>query len=125
MAFPTHGPGGRPVYHTNVLLALGPTWAVLAEELVSAGLDAVRDALGDRRVVSLDAAQVRAFAGNVLSVRTPAGPRVVLSARAWGALRPEQRELLDPTITADLGVIETVGGGSARCMLVEVYPPSA
>lgn len=112
---------GHAVYHTNVVMALGPGVALLAEELVVEGLDAVRRALDGVEVMALDAAQVREFAGNLLAVATPAGPRWIASCRAWSALRPGQRERLGDPILADVGTIERVGGGSARCMVAELF----
>lgn len=112
---------GVAVYHTNVVLALGPGVALLAEELVTEGGAGLAEALADRRLVRLDARQVRSFAGNMLAVATPAGPRWIASDGAWRALRPDQQEALGACVLAGLPTIERVGGGSARCMVAELY----
>lgn len=105
---------GAPVYHTNVVLALGPDVALLGEEA------SPRPDLGDREVVLLSAPQLRAYAGNALWLATPA-PRMVMSRTGWGTLSESQRRPLGEPILLDIPTIETVGGGSARCMLAELF----
>lgn len=104
---------GAPVYHTNVVLALGPGWAIFARELCpdAAAVEAEVRA-GGREVLPIDAAAVRSFAGNVLAL----GGRVVMSTTARAALPYD----VGPAVVVDIPVIERVGGGSARCMLAEV-----
>ncbi len=120
---------GAPIYHTNVLLCIGDTFAV-------AGLESVPDpqereqlaqALQSRgrELIAISREQLSNFAGNCLGLRSKAGePLIVLSARALGALNPDQRAKLarhGEIVSVDLHTIETYGGGSARCMLAEVF----
>jgi hypothetical protein len=122
--FDAIGPDGRPVYHTNVILAVGERWAVLADGMVAEGDRARirgRLAAGGRDVVSLDQDQVLAFAGNVLEL---AGPIVVLSTTALRALRGRGLATLERhagVVPVDVPTIEQVGGGGVRCMLCEVH----
>lgn len=120
---------GQAIYHTNVMLSIGTRLALVC-------LEAIRDAGERERVarrlresghelVELSLAQVEDFAGNVLELRSRSGtPLFVLSARARAALRPEQRARMESQgtlVSADLTTIETCGGGSARCMLAELF----
>lgn len=118
---------GAPIYHTNVVLSLGAELALLVREVlrdpgeVLAELEA-----SGRRVLELTAAQMERFAANALEVRTRTGQRRwVLSKSAFEALDAAQRAALSsagPPVVAELGTIELLGGGSARCMLAELWP---
>lgn len=130
-AFHASDARGVPIYHTNVMMAVGTRCALV-------GLEAIPDARERAEVaaeltatghelVALTQAQLDEFAGNVLELRSRAGEALlVLSARARRALRPDQRAVLERharLVSADLTTIETHGGGSARCMLAEVFAP--
>lgn len=116
--------GGVAPYHTNVLLSVGAGVAVLCPDAVHpADLPGLRAALDGRDLVEIDLGQQADFAGNVLQV---GGPVIAMSTRALDALRPHQVHALErhgQIVAAPLDVIERVGGGSARCMLAEVFLP--
>jgi len=114
---------GAPVYHTNVLLALGPDWAVLGEELVHpADRAPLRASLAStgREVLPLSAAEVRAYAGNLLVLEGAHGPVTVASRTAADALGPRLARL-GRVCVVDIPTLERVGGGSARCLLAELW----
>jgi len=122
---------GVPVYHTNVVLAIGTRCAIVAGDMI-AGHERDRVmamlAVGSRTVVPIDSSQVARFAGNVLELRATDGSSVLaLSHRARDAFRAPQLALLqrsvDRIVSAPLETIETLGGGSVRCMLAEVFLP--
>lgn len=120
--------GRGPVYHTNVVMAMGETVAVVCSESIADGREraAVVGELraGGREVVEISAAQRDEFAGNMLMLRSGwGGGVVVMSGTALASLTHDQRALLERhgTIVAPhLGTIERHGGGSARCMVCEV-----
>lgn len=121
---------GEVIYHTNVMMAIGTHDVLVC-------LDAVRDpaekskltesiALTGKRIIGLSLEQIDQFAGNALEVVTPEGPAWVMSSAAFHSLSEEQRQaLVEPQgmriLHADLSTIEQYGGGSARCMLAEVF----
>jgi len=119
---------GCVVYHTNVMLAVGTEVALVC-------LDAVSDPgektkltesliLSGKRLIGLSLEQVDNFGGNALEVSTPKGPAWVMSSTAFNALDTAQREALGARIIhAPLPVIEKYGGGSARCMVSEIFLP--
>ena len=118
---------GQPVYHTNVVLSVGAELALLVRSaLADPGPVLAALAAGQRRVLELSSAQMERFAANALEVRTRTGTRRwVLSAGAFGCLDAGQRAALSaagPPVVAELGTIEALGGGSARCMLAELWP---
>jgi hypothetical protein len=128
--FDAHDEAGRPIYHTNVIMSVGPTLAVLASSLVApgAGLRRVFDALesSGKTLLDLSAEQVAEFAGNVLFLNGSSGPVVAISRRALLSLSRAQRLLLEqharPVVCA-VETIEHLGGGGIRCMLAELFLP--
>jgi hypothetical protein len=129
--FDAHDEAGREVYHTNVLMSVGPSVAVLASSMIApgAGLRRVFDALdqSDKQLLDISAAQVAEFAGNVLFLDGGAqGPLVAISRRAWASLTRAQRVLLEQharPVPCGVETIEHVGGGGIRCMLAEIFLP--
>ncbi|HEX3847558.1 MAG TPA: arginine deiminase-related protein [Steroidobacteraceae bacterium] len=120
----------RPVYHTNVVMAVGTRFAVICGEAI---LDARhRRALFDKLqadghvTVDISGRQMLDFAGNVIELSSPGGPLIVVSATAWESLVQPQRRALEAhgtVILAAIPTIERIGGGSVRCMLAEVHLP--
>lgn len=125
--FAAHDPAGRPVYHTNVLLCIGHGFAACGLALVAdADRPALRAQLAARGdLIDLTPPQIDRFAGNMLQLRSRRGdPVLVLSRTALTALRPDQRQALEHHTTllpVDIPTIEAVGGGSARCMIAELF----
>jgi hypothetical protein len=122
--------GGVAIYHTNVLLAIGTGFAVVAAQAIDPSQRA--DVLGElrhggREVFEIDARQMASFAGNVLELQAADGARVLaMSAAAAQAFGPSLDALcrhVDRIVTAPIPTIETLGGGSVRCMLAEVFLP--
>ncbi len=120
---------GHPVYHTDVLMMLGDRYAVVCLEAIGdvAERETVRKSLEDtgHEIVEISVAQMHDFAGNMLELRTAAGASLlVASARAHASLSREQRarlETFSEFVVAPLPTIERCGGGSARCMLAEIF----
>ena len=120
---------GNQIYHTNVMMEIGMQVAVIC-------LESIKDENERKRVkshllsagkviidISLD--QVASFAGNMLEVKNRNGnPLMVMSSAARSALTFEQENIIstyNKIISTDLKTIETNGGGSARCMLAEIF----
>ena len=120
-----------PVYHTNVMLAIGTGFVVVVTDAVAPGQRAqVRDRLHatGRDVVEIDLAAMGRFAGNVLELEAADRARVLAlsqaAAEAFGPVALERlRRHVDRVVAAPVPTIETLGGGSVRCMLAEVFLP--
>lgn len=126
--FHTRNHAGKPVYHTDVLMWIGTGVAgVCAETIVPDDREAVLERLrATHEVVELTMDQMRAFAGNALEVRGADDAKfLIMSGSAEGSLRPDQKEIIlrhvDGIVSADIPTIERYGGGSARCMLLELF----
>ena len=129
MVFEAHDRSGRPIYHTNVLLSLGSSFAVLCTEAVAADYREILAAeieSGGRTLIEVGYDQMRQFACNLIELSGASGPVVALSAAARRSYRPEQLRVLErfgELVEADIPTIEAVGGGSVRCMIAEVHLP--
>ena len=131
--FDAHGSSGRPIYHTNVMMGLGDRFAVICPDAIPDFAQRTRvmqSLAGSFDVIEISVAQMeKHFCGNLLQLRSRAGePLVVMSARAEQGFMPEQRRRLaayGKLVSVDLDTIETIGGGSARCMLAEIFLPRA
>jgi hypothetical protein len=119
---------GQDIYHTNVMMAIGDGVSVVCLDVVE---EARRVALHQdllshgRDVVVLRADQVGSFAGNMLAIRTKDGRQLmVMSKSAHQSLSPEQVGIIEKhakIISSDVHTIETIGGGSVRCMIAENF----
>lgn len=132
VAFHAHDPQGQPIYHTNVIMCVGAQFAVICLESITdpAEQAAVADSLqaAGHKIVAISLAQVARFAGNMLTLQTAAGTELlVMSQSAYDVLTAEQRQALSrycELVPLPIPTIETIGGGSARCMLAEVFLPA-
>jgi hypothetical protein len=130
--FDAAGPDGAPIYHTNVMLAIGARCAVICSEAVpprDRGRVLARLRGSDRELIEIDYAAMHDFAGNLLELQVPAHDGaaqslLVMSTRARAALGRERlariAAAVDRVLDVPLPTIETLGGGGARCMLAEV-----
>lgn len=124
---------GVPIYHTNVLMAIGEKLAVICDAAIAR--DDQRAAVLERlestghELVSLDFDQLESFAGNMLELRAADGvPVMAMSQRAWDSLSAEQQARMGANgrvVTAAIDDIEDSAGGSVRCMLAEIHLPRA
>ena len=135
LLFDARGADATPLYHTNVLLSIGSNWTVVCgEAIVEADRERVLQRLraSGREIIEISAAAMAAFAGNILELAgqdASGGVHSVLllSEQARSALQhadPQAWDRLglcvDQVFAAAVPTIETVGGGSVRCMLAEV-----
>lgn len=130
MTFDAVDLGGRAIYHTNVLLAIGAGFAVVCSDSIvepahrAAVLAKLRSTGHD--IVEISYSQMAQFAANVLELAAPQGNLIALSTTALRSLTPAQRHALESHATlipAEIPTIERVGGGGVRCMLAEIHLP--
>jgi hypothetical protein len=123
---------GLPIYHTNVLMAVGGSFAIVCGESMphAQQRDAVFAKLRDtgHDIVAITPSQMLEFAGNALELAAPGGPVLVLSTTALASLSLEQRMLLEShaaLLPVAIPHIEQIGGGGVRCMLAEIHLPKS
>jgi hypothetical protein len=122
---------GKEIYHTNVVMSVGDRFAVVCLECIPDRneRELVRNTLekSGKEVVPITLEQLNHFAGNMLQVVTHSGESLlVMSAQAYRSLTNDQistLQLYAQLVPCELETIETNGGGSARCMMAEVFLP--
>lgn len=122
---------GKAIYHTNVLMAIGDRFAVICLDSIpdEAEKVSVKEALqlAGKETVAISLEQMNAFAGNMLQLKNQSGESLlVLSETAFLSLNEAQIKTLEKygkLVYNSLNTIETNGGGSARCMMAEVFLP--
>ncbi len=119
---------GQEIYHTNVLLSIGETQAVVCSGTIrhTTEREAVLSSLRRTHdVMEISEEQMRRFCGNLLQLQNREGQKYwVMSTGALAAFRPDQLKWLEQDariLHSPLHTIETVGGGGARCMMAEVF----
>ena len=118
----------QPVYHTSMMLSIGEHFAILCSECISEEdhRTGVLEALSDKTVIDITPDQTTRFAGNLIQLKNDQKEKItVLSRTAFQSLNDEQLRTLnrftDHLLVFDLPTIETYGGGSAGCMLAEIF----
>ena len=131
VAFDAVDRDGAPIYHTNVLMNVGETVAVICDESIAR--DDQRAAVLERlqetghEIVTLNYDQLDAFAGNMLELRSASGQRLIaMSKQAYDSLGDSQLATLSANaeiLSVPIEKIESSAGGSVRCMLAEIHLP--
>lgn len=119
------------IYHTNVMMCLAETFAVICLDSIDDKKErknVVKHLKQDgKTIISITEAQMHQFAGNMLQLRGENDKRyLVMSKTAHNSLTPSQINEIEKRcsiISSSLEIIETCGGGSARCMMAEVFLP--
>ena len=130
-AFQTVNGERKLIYHTNVMMCIGETYAVICADSIDDKKERkmVIDSLkgDDKEVIYLTEDQVNNFAGNMLEVKGANDRRyLVMSSAAYKSLTKKQIAQLEEHVTilsSNLDTIEACGGGSARCMMAEIFLP--
>lgn len=118
-----------PIYHTNVMMCVADQFVVICLDCIDDETERknVVNAIfnSGKEIVEISENQMQQFAGNMLQVQNSEGKKfLVMSQSAYQSLNQEQIsniEKYSEIIYSDLETIETNGGGSARCMLAEVF----
>lgn len=130
-AFQTVNSERKLIYHTNVMMCIGETFAVICADCIDDKkerkmvLDSLRG--DEKEVILISEDQVNNFAGNMLEVKGTDDRRyLVMSSSAYKSLTKKQIAQLEEHVTilsSSLDTIEACGGGSARCMMAEIFLP--
>ena len=130
-AFQTVNSERKLIYHTNVMMCLGETFAVICADCIDDKKErkmVLESLRGDEKeIILITEDQVNNFAGNMLEVKGTDDRRyLVMSTSAYQSLTKKQIAQLEEHVTilsSSLDTIEACGGGSARCMMAEIFLP--
>ncbi len=123
----------KAIYHTNVMMCIGETFAVICLSSIDDKKErkqVIKHLKEDgKTIIDITEKQVNNFAGNMLQVKGANNERyLIMSQAAYDALTESQIKTLKShtkILSSSLNTIETCGGGSARCMMAEVFLPKA
>jgi hypothetical protein len=121
------------IYHTNVMMCIGENFAVICLESIDDKKErknVVKHLKEDgKEIITITENQVSSFAGNMLQVHGKNNlPYIIMSQAAYDSLTLSQIKTFEKhceIVSISLNTIETCGGGSARCMMAEVFLPRA
>jgi len=129
IAFEAVDSKGRPLYHTNVVMTVADRFVVICLDSIpnqherQSVIETIERS--GKTILAIDHEQLNQFAGNLLQVENDKGEKLLIgSKRAFTSLRTDQRSQLErynALLEVDIPTIESVGGGSARCMLAEIF----
>ncbi|MCA0133770.1 citrulline utilization hydrolase CtlX [Winogradskyella alexanderae] len=122
-----------PIYHTNVMMCLAEDFTVICLDTIDDKKErknVVKHLKQDgKEIISITEGQMHQFAGNMLQLKGSGNKRyLVMSEAAHKSLTKDQINRIEkycPILSSSLETIETCGGGSARCMMAEVFLPRA
>ncbi|MAW95741.1 MULTISPECIES: citrulline utilization hydrolase CtlX [unclassified Leeuwenhoekiella] len=120
-----------PIYHTNVMMCIAEEFCVICLDTIDDKKERklVIDQLKKtgKEIIAISEEQMHQFAGNMLQVKNDQGEKfLVMSASAHNSLNAQQTAQISKycqILSSDLNTIETCGGGSARCMMAEIFLP--
>ena len=130
-AYKNHEGQRLPIYHTNVMMSIGDFFVLICAEAIDdlnereRVLESFRNQ--SKEIILINEYQLNEFAGNILQVKNKNNLFfLVMSTRAFQSLNTQQKVQLEKYGTllhSDLTTIEMLGGGSARCMIAEIFLP--
>ncbi|MFD2162966.1 citrulline utilization hydrolase CtlX [Paradesertivirga mongoliensis] len=120
---------GQAIYHTNVMMCIGDLFAVICLESITNADERERISnlllASGKEIIDISYEQMRKFAGNMLHLTNSKGQSLlVMSRQAHLSLSATQQHIIDrycKIVSSPLYTIESGGGGSARCMIAEIY----
>ncbi len=120
------------IYHTNVMMCLASSFAVICLESIldqnerQKVIDKLKET--DKTIIEITFDQMNNFAGNMLEVQNSNGEQfLVMSSTAYHSLNKNQIDQIQEFVQilhSSIDTIETLGGGSARCMMAEIFLPN-
>lgn len=119
---------GVPVYHTNVLMAMGVHTVVICSEIINTkDFEVLQNSFENdgKKILDISEDQMKSFVGNMLLAKNSENKSFwLMSKTAFDSLKHEQKLMLEEEgdlLYFNIPTIEEYGGGSVRCMLAEIY----
>lgn len=130
ISFTTASSTGSPFYHTNVMMSIGDAFAVICSESITSNQQQVLDSLSSnhKQLINISLQQAeQSFCGNILQLHNNRNEKlIIMSQSAFDGFSKEQKAQLSKhgkLIACPIPTIESIGGGSARCMMAENFLP--
>lgn len=122
---------GKAIYHTNVMMCIADQYAVICLDAITDSnekqvVKSILEKTG-KEIIPITISQMEQFAGNMLQIENDSHEKLlIMSSQAFNSLTPVQVQTLEVynrILYSPLSTIETNGGGSARCMMAEIFLP--
>jgi hypothetical protein len=121
----------KEIYHTNVMMCMGEEFGIVCLESIENDLEKKliisHFEEHDKEMIIITREQMNQFAGNMIELRSNNGYNVLLQSQtAFNALTTKQKESLKKYVQLhpiQINTIESIGGGSVRCMVAEIFLP--
>ena len=131
VCFRAHDKDGKEIYHTNVMMCIGEKFSVICLDSISdkQERELVFESLTNagHQIIDITFEQMNNFAGNMLAIQTNDNKSIlVLSQSSFDSLTTAQKNKIEKyceLVPLSIKTIETIGGGSARCMIAELFLP--
>lgn len=127
IVFETQSHSGNPIYHSDVMMYIGTELAVVCSEAIKIGANNVINELSHtHRILEISSQQLLDFCGNCIEIKdTNNNLNLIMSTSSFEGYDSSQLNVLNEHFTkiihSNLKTIEKYGGGSARCMIMELY----
>jgi len=130
--FHAYGPEGEEIYHTNVVMTMADEYCIIALDTITNPMERLDlidtiENQSQKQIIEISIEQMNQFAGNMIQLQNDKNEKcLVMSASAFESLDQEQLDIIEKNfenkiISASIPTIETIGGGSARCMIAEIF----
>lgn len=131
IAFTSVDKQGKAIYHTNVMMSIGDTFAIICLESIKNADEKTKllNHFADtgKELIEISYSQMEQMAGNMIQLKNRDGENIqVMSEQAFHCLNDNQTTRLlmnNQIVYSNLTIIEKYGGGSARCMIAEIFHP--
>ena len=131
LSFYANDPTGIAIYHTNVMMCIAEKFAVICLDSISNNVEKelVSQTLSQtgHDIIDISFEQMNRFAGNMLALKSNTGKDLLaMSQSAFDSLTADQKFIIEQyceVVPLSISTIETIGGGSARCMIAEIFLP--
>ena len=120
---------GELVYHTDIMMSIGDQFAILCKDCITNPIEAenIIKSLTNtgKQIIYISFDQMHQMCANILELKSQDGlTKIVMSDTAYAAFTEQQLHILQKMGTilhVNTDTITTVGGGSSRCMLAEIF----
>jgi len=129
VSFRSYDKYGSPIYHTNVMMCISEHFAVLCSAAIASSTErenTIRELVDSgHQLIEISIDQMHHYAGNMISLKNDRGEDLtIMSAGAKESLTPQQLKQITAyakIVPLKIPTIERIGGGSARCMIAEIF----
>lgn len=128
-SYQTVGTERKLIYHTNVMMGIAENYAIICADAIDDAKEkekVINELKKDKKeLIFISEEQVEKFLGNVIELKNKDEVSIlVMSSTAYKSLTLEQKNIIEKysvILPVDVSTIEKNGGGSARCMIAELY----